>query len=321
MSRLPDAINCSPTKDFTQIPNAILRNPNLSFKAKGIICLLFSNKNGWVSYKEVLSKLSTDGSGSIQTGLDELKKYGYFCSLRYVDKTTKANKGSLWAYTDTSFRFDLTSHINILEVNNLEIWNGSIRRLNHDYNSYLSKKQELEKQEVENQVLAFQVLENPPLIIPNIKNTNLKENQEKIIGNVPAEQLPNEIEKHPSKDLKKQTLQRKAKKVLTRLNELSSKPRGFRLVETNFKYIIARLDEGFSVMDCFHVLETKIHDPYFKENPGFYNPETLFRPKNFEKYLNQDIKEFKKQNKGPSNGSGLSGKIEYKKGSTIKVNY
>ena len=41
---LPDAINCSITKEFTQIPNDLLRNPEISGKAKSILFLLLSKR-------------------------------------------------------------------------------------------------------------------------------------------------------------------------------------------------------------------------------------------------------------------------------------
>jgi len=145
----------------------------------------------------------------------------------------------------------------------------------------------------------------------------------RIYGNVPAEQLPNDsndrslkawsevILNNPSKINLNKTLQRKATKVLSRLNQLGSKPRGFRPVPENLKYIISRLKDGFSVQDCFQVLETKIHDPWFEENPKLYNPETLFRPKNFEKYLNEKVQDYEKKQPGVANGSGISGNIDY----------
>ena len=52
--KLPDAINCSLTKNFTQVPNNLLRNPNITSKAKAILCLLLSNKE--ISSKNVFNK-------------------------------------------------------------------------------------------------------------------------------------------------------------------------------------------------------------------------------------------------------------------------
>lgn len=83
-----------------------------------------------------------------------------------------------------------------------------------------------------------------------------------------------------------------AKKIITRLNTLCNKK--FRFGANNTKNIVARLKEGFTEEDCIKVLEIKIQDPYFIKNPQHYNPETLFRPSKFEKYLNENPSEYKK---------------------------
>lgn len=53
------------------------------------------------------------------------------------------------------------------------------------------------------------------------------------------------------------------------------------------KHIEARLKEGRTVEDCKRVIDNKIKDPYFIDNPKYLNPETLFRPSNFDKYVNE----------------------------------
>jgi uncharacterized phage protein (TIGR02220 family) len=61
--------------------------------------------------------------------------------------------------------------------------------------------------------------------------------------------------------------------------------------ENTKKHINARLDEGYSVDDFKTVIDKKcsewMNTPYRK----FLRPETLFRPANFEAYLNQQIDE------------------------------
>lgn len=53
------------------------------------------------------------------------------------------------------------------------------------------------------------------------------------------------------------------------------------------KHIEARLQAGATVEDCKRVIDTKILDPYFIDNPKYLNPQTLFRPSNFDKYVNE----------------------------------
>lgn len=55
------------------------------------------------------------------------------------------------------------------------------------------------------------------------------------------------------------------------------------------KHIKARLNEGHTRDDCMAVISKKWKDWEGTEYEKFVNPETLFRPANFEKYLNQRV--------------------------------
>lgn len=76
-------------------------------------------------------------------------------------------------------------------------------------------------------------------------------------------------------------IQAEARQVLAYLNE--KKGAAFR----NAKNITPRLKEGYTVDDCKLVIDTKMKDQHFIQNPKYLNPETLFRQSNFEKYLNE----------------------------------
>lgn len=52
-------------------------------------------------------------------------------------------------------------------------------------------------------------------------------------------------------------------------------------------YINARLNEGFTEQDFYTVIDVKYKEWHGTDMAKFLNPETLFRPSNFEKYLNQ----------------------------------
>lgn len=117
---LPDAINCSLTKNFTQVPNDLLRNPNITSKAKAILCLLLSNKEGWHSHLNVIRTMIREGPDAIQSGLQELEKHGYLFRSRYRDKKTKVWKGSFWAYTDIPGQFNVEEQLRILTNEGLE---------------------------------------------------------------------------------------------------------------------------------------------------------------------------------------------------------
>ena len=315
MHKMMDAVNCSPDQNFTQIPNEILRNSKLSFKAKGILAILLSNRKGWVSYQSKLSEYGKDGVDSIQTGLAELKQQGYFWPVRFVDKETKRNRGSFWAYTTTPFIFKIEPHIQALEEKGFEIWGGSLKKLTEHYNDWKLNNQEPEKPEVDFPYMAFPKLDNPHLIIPIFNNTNLKE-YIKDIGNVPAEQLPPSLEspsldnslkkKKPSKE-ENQILVSKANRVIKHFNKAASK--NIRLLPSNRTLIIARL-ENFTYKDCIEVINKKSKHEWFVEC-GHMKITTLFRLSKFEGYLNEDPKQYEKKQPGVANGSGISGNIDY----------
>jgi len=70
------------------------------------------------------------------------------------------------------------------------------------------------------------------------------------------------------------------------LNEKTGKK--FTTCDANIRPIMARLAEGHSIEDVMRVIEIKTAD--WKNDPAmnkYLCPDTLFRPSNFEKYLNQ----------------------------------
>ena len=54
-------------------------------------------------------------------------------------------------------------------------------------------------------------------------------------------------------------------------------------------FIEARLRDGGAVDECRRIIDTKLEDPYFKENPKYLNPKTLFRQSHWDQYLNETI--------------------------------
>ena len=121
-NHLPDAINASPSCNFTQVPNDILRSKTLGMKGKCLLMLLLSNTEGWTSFIETIKSMIKEGSESIMTGLKELEDLGYLWRIQYRNKETKSRVGSFWAYTTTPFDFKIKSHLEFLDRNGFEIW-------------------------------------------------------------------------------------------------------------------------------------------------------------------------------------------------------
>jgi len=63
--------------NFTIINNDILRNKNLSWKAKGLLCYLLSLPDDWEINLKHLENQAKDGSESLRSGLKELEEEGY----------------------------------------------------------------------------------------------------------------------------------------------------------------------------------------------------------------------------------------------------
>lgn len=75
-----------------------------------------------------------------------------------------------------------------------------------------------------------------------------------------------------------------ADEIIDFMNKLSGKR--FRKIESNRKGIRARLEDGYTEMDAYNVVKRKWAEWKGTEWEKYFCPETLFRPGNFEKYVN-----------------------------------
>lgn len=84
--------------NFAQISNFLLRDRNITHKARGVMCQILSHKAGWVSSEQHLVSTSKEGRTSIRSALAELEKYGYLVRevMRNEDGTVA---GSRWHTT------------------------------------------------------------------------------------------------------------------------------------------------------------------------------------------------------------------------------
>ncbi|MDC2841629.1 conserved phage C-terminal domain-containing protein [Limosilactobacillus mucosae] len=107
------------TKGFTTINNDILNDTELSFKAKGLFSYLWSLPDDWVYYETEVTKHSTDGRGSVRSGLKELEEQGYLKRGR-----KRNDKGQLvnadWQLADTPMFKKRTLDKRTLEKRTLE---------------------------------------------------------------------------------------------------------------------------------------------------------------------------------------------------------
>lgn len=114
------------------------------------------------------------------------------------------------------------------------------------------------------------------------------QNQEEFISGKPdIKSLENNlIEKKLSSKQIRELLKTQALEVLEFLNEKTG--RAYRPVDTNLSFIIARLNSGATIGQCFQVIAKKYRE--WKDNHEmaiYLRPETLFNKKKFESYLGE----------------------------------
>ena len=71
-----------PESHFSIIANEIVRNPKLSYKARGILIELLSRPDNWAVSAESLARAGVDGRDSILSGLNELRNLGYIVTSK-----------------------------------------------------------------------------------------------------------------------------------------------------------------------------------------------------------------------------------------------
>lgn len=73
---------------WTTIPNHILNNPNVSYKALGIYVqiLQYQNSQTHKVYQKTLSEYRTEKKGAVKSGLDELIQEGYLQKIQLRDE-------------------------------------------------------------------------------------------------------------------------------------------------------------------------------------------------------------------------------------------
>lgn len=74
---MTNKLNIKFNRDFTVLPNQILKDSRLSFKAKGIWCQLISLPEGWNFSISGLAALAKESDKAIRSGLSELIEFGY----------------------------------------------------------------------------------------------------------------------------------------------------------------------------------------------------------------------------------------------------
>jgi hypothetical protein len=99
-----------PKTNFTIITNAVLRDENLSFRARGVLACILSRPDNWKTTAESLARESKEGRSAILTTLKELEVAGYMKRTKY------RNEKGQWVWE--SFVYDTPQAATQPESNN-----------------------------------------------------------------------------------------------------------------------------------------------------------------------------------------------------------
>lgn len=71
---------------FGAVPNDLLNNPDISFKAKGLYAYLNSKPDNWDFSVEGIAAQVKEGIDSVRAGIQELEKFGYLKRVKHQDE-------------------------------------------------------------------------------------------------------------------------------------------------------------------------------------------------------------------------------------------
>lgn len=86
---------------FTQVPNDVLRDPELKATSKVILSILLSHSDGWQLYQSQLASQMSEGKHAISTAFKQLEELGYL-----VRTPRRSDDGTFTGVTD------ITVHLN-----------------------------------------------------------------------------------------------------------------------------------------------------------------------------------------------------------------
>jgi len=89
--------------DFTILPNRLLKDKRLSFKARGVLAMMLAMPDDWQTYAGWIEEQGTEGRDALQGAFRELENLGYLSRQRVLDKETKKFTCYQWSWFDEPY--------------------------------------------------------------------------------------------------------------------------------------------------------------------------------------------------------------------------
>lgn len=236
--------------NYTNTNNQLVRDDDLTWKARGIFNYLWSQANEWQFYVKEIASHSKDGEKALQSGLQELERHGY---LKRVNRHSKDG-----SFDGLDWILDDTGRLNRQAQNSV---NGEMEAK--------SPKNRQNTPDVKSAQREKRPAQNLPLRNNNNKNYQYKEISNKR-NNGSAKAEPSSIHQD----------------VIDYLNEkLGARYKASSAI--NKRLIDARVKEGYTLDDFKRVIDNKVASWANDTKMSKYlRPQTLFGTK-FESYLNE----------------------------------
>ncbi|WP_338211809.1 conserved phage C-terminal domain-containing protein [Lactobacillus juensis] len=236
--------------NYTNTNNQLVRDDDLTWKARGIFNYLWSQANEWQFYMKEIASHSKDGEKALQSGLQELEEHGY---LKRVNRHSK--NGS---FDGLDWILDDTGRLN--------------RQAQNSVNGKMSTNPPKNRQNTPDVKSAQR--EKRPAQNLRLSNNNNKNYQYKEISN----KRNNGSAKTEPSTIHKDVIDYLNDKIGARYKASSA---------INKRLIDARVKEGYTLDDFKRVIDNKVFSWSQDQKMSKYlRPQTLFGTK-FESYLNE----------------------------------
>lgn len=121
---------------FTQVPNCILTDSNISLKAKGLYCYLLSKPDEWEFHTECILEEIKEGETAFYSAIKELIDAGYI--IRYQKNENGKFSGTVYEFIDVWNQKTPCSENLDTENKNTLTYNYNNKYINNKYNNNLS---------------------------------------------------------------------------------------------------------------------------------------------------------------------------------------